>query len=143
MHAKQESETLMNAIFPLAERMLKQYGEFYPFGGYMKPDGTVVEAGATDSDTDRPKSKDLIYVLRVSFQELARTQQCKAVAVVFDTFVTLPNSTRKSNAIQVSVEHADGYSVEVFFPYQIIDDQIVYGETLAQPGEHQIFRPIP
>jgi hypothetical protein len=72
MNAKQESEKLMNAMLPLVEKMLRQYGEFYPYGGYMKPDGTIVDVGADDPDTDRPKSRDLIYVLRNSFQEMAR-----------------------------------------------------------------------
>jgi hypothetical protein len=29
--------------------------------------------------------------------------------------------------------------VEVFFPYYVIDGKIVYGETFAQPGKHEIF----
>jgi hypothetical protein len=33
MNAKQESEKLMKAVLPLAEKMLRQYGEFYPYGG--------------------------------------------------------------------------------------------------------------
>jgi hypothetical protein len=33
MNHKEDSESLLNAILPLAETMLKQYGEFYPFGG--------------------------------------------------------------------------------------------------------------
>ncbi len=61
MNAKQESEKLMNAVLPLAEKMLRQYGEFYPYGGYMRQDGTIVDVGADDPDTDRPKSRDLIY----------------------------------------------------------------------------------
>jgi hypothetical protein len=139
MNAKQESERLINAVLPLAEKMLKQHGEFYPYGGYMKPDGTIVDVGAEDPDTDRPKSRDLIYVLRSSFREMASGNQCKAVAVVFDVAVNLPSSSRKSDAIQVCVDHAEGYSVEVFFPYQIVNNQIVYGETFAQEGKHEIF----
>ena len=46
MNSKQDSETLTNAILPLAERMLTEHGEFYPFGGYMKPDGAIVHVGA-------------------------------------------------------------------------------------------------
>src|SRR5258706_10131147 len=107
MNPKQESETLMNAMLPLAEKMLRQHGEFYPYGGYMKPDGTIVEIGAADPDTDHPKSKDLIYVLRSSLQEMARHHQCKAVAIVFDITVTLPNSNRKSDAIHVCIEHSE------------------------------------
>jgi len=90
----------MNAVLPLAEKMLRQHGEIYPYGGYMKPDGTIVDVGADDPDTDRPKSKDLLYVLRSSFREMASAYQCKAVAVVFDVAVNLPNSNRKSDAIR-------------------------------------------
>lgn len=129
----------MNAVLPLAEKMLRQHGEFYPYGGYMKPDGTVVDVGADDPDTDRPKSRDLIYVLRSSFREMASTNQCKAVAIVFDVAVNLPDSDRKSDAIQVCVDHADGYSAEVFFPYRIVNNEIVYEKTFAQEGKHEIF----
>jgi hypothetical protein len=139
MNAKQASEKLMNAMLPLAEKMLRQYGEFYPYGGYMKPDRTIVDVGADDPDTDRPKSRDLIYVLRSSFQEMARTNQCKAVAIIFDVAVNLPESNRTSDAIQVCVDHADGYSAEIFFPYQVVNNEIIYEETFAQKGKHEIF----
>jgi hypothetical protein len=139
MNPKQESEKLMNHMLPLAEKMLREYGEFYPYGGYMKPDGEIVDVGAKDPDTDRPRSKDLIYVLRSSFQEKARANKCKAVAMVFDVAVNLPESDQKSDAIQFCVEHVDGYSAEVFFPYEIINKEIVYGKTFAQQGKHEIF----
>ena len=125
----------MNALLPLAEKMLNQHGEFYPYGGYTKLDGTIVEVGATDPDTDHPKSKDLIYILRGSLQDLAGRNECKAVALVFNVTVRLPHSDRKSDAIQVSVEHSDGYSAEVFFPYQLVENHVVYGEVFAQQGK--------
>jgi hypothetical protein len=121
--------------------MLRQYGEFHPYGGYMKPDGEIVHVGAADPDTDRPKSKDMVYVLRNSFQEMASTNQCKAVAIMFDVAVNLPASSRKSDAIQACLDHVDGYSVEVFLPYTIVEDQVVYGETFAQKGRREIFEP--
>jgi hypothetical protein len=139
MTPKQDSENLMNAMLPLAEKMLRKYGEFYPFGGCMKSDGTIVDVGAADPDTDHPKSKDLIYILRGSLQEMAHRHECKATAVVFNVAVTPPNSAHKSDAIQVCIEHADGYSAEVFFPYRLVDGEMVYGETFAQQGKHDIF----
>jgi hypothetical protein len=139
MNAKQESEKLMNALLPFAKRMLRDYGEFYPYGGYMKLDGTIVDFGAEDPDTDHPKSKDLIYLLRSSLQEKASTNECKAVAIVFDVTVALPESDRKSDAIQVCLDHADGYSAEVFFPYHVVNHEIVYGKTFAQKGKDEIF----
>ena len=105
----------------------------------MKLDGTIVEAGATDPDTDHPKSKDLLYILRSSLQDLAGRNECKAVALVFDVAVSLPNSDRKSDAIQVSVEHTEGYSADVFFPYRLAENKVVYGDTFAQQGKAELF----
>ncbi|HWZ99248.1 MAG TPA: hypothetical protein VN025_15935 [Candidatus Dormibacteraeota bacterium] len=139
MNAKLESEKLMNAVLTLAEKMLRQYGEFYPYGGYMTPGGEIIDVGAKDPTTNHPKSEDLIQSLRSSFRALASEKKCKAVALVFDVAVVLPNSTRKSDAIQVCVDHVDGYSAEVFFPYHIVNNEIVYDVTFAQEGEYRIF----
>lgn len=106
----------------------------------MRPDGSIVDVGANDPDTDHPKSKDLIFVLRSSLRDLARDNRCKAAAVVLDVKITLPGSGLQSDAIQVSMDHIDGYSADVFFPYQIINNEVVYGETFAQAGTHDIFQ---
>lgn len=139
MSAKQESEKLMNEMLPFAEKMLREYGEFHPFGGYMKPNGEIVHVGAEDVDTAFPTAKDLIYILRHSFQEKARAEQCKATAIVFNIAVKLPESNDKSDAVQICLDHVDGYSVEVFFPYRIVDGELVYAKTFAQKGEQRIF----
>jgi len=140
MSAKDESERLMNEVLPLAERMLREYGEFYPYGGYMKPLGEIVHVGAKDNDTEHPSSKDLIYVLRDSFSAMARAGECKATAIVFDVRVEVPDTHKKSSAIQICLEHADGYSAEVFFPYSLAEDgEIKYGSTFAQEGGYEIF----
>ena len=99
----------------------------------MKPDGTIADMGAVHDDSGHPKPEDLLPILRRSLQEMARTNECKAVAVVFNVIVTLPQSNLKSDAIQASIEHENGYSVEVFFPYQVVGDEIAYGKTFAQP----------
>lgn len=139
MNGKKDCEKLMNSVLPLAERMLKEYGEFYPYGGYMKPNGEIVDVGAKEEDTDFPRSKDLLYVLRDSFSQLAETGKCKATAIVFDVRVNLPDEGRKGDAIQVCLEHVDGYSAEVFFPYEVENGQLKCGKTFAQQGEHRIF----
>lgn len=131
----------MNAVLPLAQKMLADYAEFYPYGGYMKLDGSIVDLGVDDPETDHPKSKDLIFLLRQSLQELAEKNNCKAVAVVFDVRITLPDSSSKSDAIQICLEHREGYSAEVFFPYQVLDNKVMYGETFAQAGSNDIFGP--
>jgi len=140
MSGKSDCEKLMNAVLPLAERILSQFGEFYPYGAYMKPNGEIAHAGTGDEDTDHPKSKDLLYVLRDSFSEMAATGACKATAIVFDVRVVPPGTEEKSDAIQVFLEHADGYSAEVFLPYQIDQGgRVTYGSMFVQEGKHDIF----
>lgn len=139
MTPKNESETLLNAVLPVAERMLKEHGEFYPYGGCMRPDGSITHIGASDADTDHPKSRDLLFVLTDSFREMARKRECNAVATVFAVVITLPSSGEKSDAIQVNIGHASGYSVEVYFPYRLADGELIYGETLVQQGSPEVF----
>ena len=129
---------LMNEILPVAEKMLMPRGKFYPYGGYMRLNGNIVHVGAADPDTGRPRSKDLLYILLSSFREMAERNECKAVAVVFDLSVTLPNSDKRSDAIQVSIDHIDGYSAEIFFPYRLANGELVYGETFVQQGKHEV-----
>jgi hypothetical protein len=81
MNQKADSENLMNAMLPLAEKMLRQYGEFYPFGGYMKPDGTIFEVGADDAGSDNPKSSDLLLSIAELISRTGTHQQiqgCRA-----------------------------------------------------------------
>ena len=139
MSPKQESEELMAEMMPLAQRMLREYAEFFPYGGYMKPSGEIVHVGAEHPNTDRPKSKALIEILQNSFREMARRQQCKAVAIVYDVIVTLPKSEEKSDAIQVCLDHINDYSAVVFLPYKIADGELVMDTTFAQEGQHDIF----
>lgn len=140
MNGKSDCEKLMNAVLPVAERMLRQFGEFYPYGGYMKPSGEIAHVASGDEEIDHPKSKDLIYVLQDSFSEMAARGACKATAIVFYVRVAPPGTKEPSDAIQVCLEHADGYSAEVFLPYRINGGgHVSFGAMFAQEGKHDIF----
>ncbi len=140
MSPKEEAEVLLSAVMPFAERMLREYGEFYPFGASLKPEGEVVHVGAADPATDRPKSKYLIDTLVSSFQGLAVKKSCKAVAIVFDVKIPAPGSGERRDAIQVNLDHEDDYSVEVFFPYELVEREPILGTAFAQLGKGGIFR---
>jgi hypothetical protein len=56
--------------------------------------------------------------------------------------VTLPSSDKKSDAIAVSLNHRDDYSVTVFFPYETREGRLQFGEVFAQKGEADIFEPL-
>ena len=136
---KEESTLLMNELLPLAERMLKENGEFYPYGGYMTTDGKITHVGGKIEGTDHPKSQPIIDLLTKNFQEEARQGKYKATAIIFDVRIKPPGEEEKGDAIQVSLEHRDGYSVKVLFPYKVIDAELLFGKTFAQKGDNKIF----
>jgi hypothetical protein len=138
--AKQECEKLMNNLLPTAQSMLSKYREFYPYGGYIELDGQIRHVGVKDETTEYPQSEDMIDVLENLFLEKARAHECKATAIICDVRVKAPGSERKQDAIQVRLDHVDGYSTEVFFPYEIVENEVRYSEIFAHKGKGGIFR---
>ena len=53
--------------------------------------------------------------------------------------MNLPGTNAKSDAIQVALEHVDEYSVQVFFPYRFVNDELLFGESFACRSERRIF----
>jgi hypothetical protein len=143
MSAKADCEELMNALMPVAEKMLRKHGEFYPYGGAMLTDGEIVHVAGYDG-REHPPSADLISLIKWAFVEGAKDLRYKATALVYDVRITLDDG-HKSDAINVSLDHRDDYSVVVLFPYVlkkrglIGGRDVVLGEAIGQRGEADIF----
>jgi hypothetical protein len=135
---KADCEVLMNSVIPFAEQMLSSHGEFLPFGGAMRSDGELASVSGYDGD-EHPKSSDVIRLIKDGFIEAARKGQFKATALVYDVRTILPSTGDKSDAIAVSLNHRDKYSVIVFLPYKIDDGKLTMGDVFAQTGEADIF----
>lgn len=134
---KAECDSLMNMIFPVAEQMLQESGEFHPYGAALKENGEYVCLSGYDGN-DHPSSKNIIRLLKDGFILGAESGVYKATALIFDVKVTLP-SEQKSDAIAVALDHRDNYSVIVFFPYQLKNGQLSLGEAFANKGDADIF----
>jgi hypothetical protein len=139
---KEEVEELMRSLLPVAERMLKEAGEFYPYGGYTESDGKITHVSGRIEGTDHPKSKPIIDMLIEKFKQMARSGTIKAAAVIFDVRIKLPGAENKTDAIQVCLDHRGGYSVEVLFPYIVSKGELQFGKAFAQEGDDEIFEPI-
>jgi hypothetical protein len=135
---KADCATLMNAVLPFAEQMLSRHGEFVPFGGAMRPSGELVSVAGYDGN-EHPPSTEVIRLLRECFVDAARKNEYKATAVVYDARVTLPPTEENCDAIAVSLNHRDGYSVVVFFPYKLTDGKLEIGTVFAQKGGADVF----
>lgn len=139
MHeGKEESQELMDAVLPLAEKLLSEHGEFFPYGGAMTRDGKIVSVAAYDGD-EHPQSSEVIDMLQKAFHTAAKNKEYKATALVYDVRVQLANG-ESSDAIAIELDHESDYSVVVLLPYTLSNGQLQYGEISAQAGEGNVFR---
>jgi len=136
MSAKEESTALMNATIPFAKQLLEKDGEFRPYGGYLKVDGTIVDVGLEIED--HLLAADVVSIYLDRFREMSKDEMIAAFALVFMVNITCPNGSR-SDAIQVNVDHREGYSAEVLYPYTIEANEVDYGAMFAQKGTGQMF----
>ncbi|HEX5066204.1 MAG TPA: hypothetical protein VFY49_08830 [Myxococcota bacterium] len=136
---KQQLELLMNEGIPFAEKMLREHGEFFPFGIVQKADGSVQQIGASDG-REHPPSKDVVELLDRAFRRGAESGDYAATALFIDVRTTPPGSAAKIDAVQVGLEHVSGYCVDVFFPYHRSNDgAFEWGELFASKREGSAF----
>jgi hypothetical protein len=136
-HRKQDAERLVAAVLPFAKSMVERRGEFHPFGAYLRANDEIVDAGALAGDEKHPSATELVKVLRASFKRMMDEGTLRAAAVVTNVRVKPPGQETPSDAIQVSVDHSELYSAEVFFPYQIAPrGGVSYSPSFAQEGAY-------
>jgi len=133
-----DCQALIGSVLPLAKELLTAQGGFLPFGGAMRPDGQLESFGGY-GENERPGATDVIAWLKAAFIAAARNGEYKATAIVYDVRVKLPASGEKSDAIAVSLNHRDDYSVVVLFPYRIDSGKLSLGEPFPQTGQADIF----
>ena len=133
-----DCQALIGSVLPLAKELLTAHGGFLPFGGAMRPDGQLESFGGY-GENERPEATDVIARLKAAFIAAARNGEYKATAIVYDVRVKLPSSGEKSDAIAVSLNHRDDYSVVLLFPYRIDSGKLSLGNPFPQSGEADIF----
>ncbi|MGH8081401.1 MAG: hypothetical protein ACREP7_12580 [Lysobacter sp.] len=135
---KTECEQLMNVVLPFAEQTLQKYGGFHPYGAALKTDGEVALVAGYDGN-EHPPSTEIIRLINQGFVNSARLGEYKATALVYDVTAVLPSSGQTSDAIAVSLNHRQNYSVVMFFPYRLSEGAVQFGEAFAEAGKADVF----
>jgi hypothetical protein len=131
--ANRDVQALLDDLLPFAKQMLADYGEFHPYGGFMRPDGSIVHVGATDLATDTPRGEDLLRLLRDDVRRRAKRKEIRAIALISNMRVTHPGDQTATDAIRVRVEQIDTYSAHVFLPYRFAEEgRLGFGLQFAQ-----------
>lgn len=137
MTGKKQVEVLMNDLLGFAKKMLAEYGEFHPFGGYLKPSGAVVHVGV-QSDLDDGDSRREMSSLIQGLKELVVDGGPVGFGTAVDVRLPFPDGG-KGDAIKFFLEHEDGYCAEVFFRYKLDAGEVVILDVTAQQGKPLFF----
>ena len=131
---------LLNSVLDFAHKMLKEHGEFYPFGHSLDLAGKIAAYGV-DTGNEHPSSQQIIDALSSAYKQKGEAREVRAVAICFDVRAVPPKQQDKTDAICVSLEHEGGETMDVFEPYQKKwFGRIGYGELFAKEREAQFFR---
>lgn len=135
---KTEVEGLMNRILPFVKKQLEDDGQFYPCAGAIRTDGEFVVV-ATETGEEFPDPRELVEWTKRAFRKGAKEGKYRATALIYDSLVMPPGQDQKVDAIAAALDHKDGYSVVVFFPYVLSESRLEFGEVFAVEGEYDVF----
>jgi len=143
MTPKQQCEKLMNASVPFAGTMLSEYGQFHCYGAYLKRDGEIIGVGAEKEPSGAAERESL----KISFTAMASDEKSGIVAFLIISNVALGEAVEgMADAIEVILDHEDGYSATIFIPYEIVVGttrerarSVTYGRIFAQALEERIY----
>jgi hypothetical protein len=137
-----ECERLVSLVVSFARHMLQESGGFHPFGAAMANDGELLSVPLPD-ETDDISNADILRLLKNLCIKGAREGKYKATALTCHITLTSPDSDEASDAVSVSLDHRDGWSVILTITYKSNDGLIVFDEALIEDGIGDIFSPRP
>ena len=139
MTPKEDVERLMNEGIGFAEALLAKHGEFFPFAISMHALGEMRHVNAYDG-REQPPVHEAKELLLSALRQLAASGESKAVAVFTDVTLRDSHGGPAGDAVQVGLEHAAGYCVDVIFPYTSTANAVQLDEPFALPRSPQVFR---
>ncbi len=132
--AQADLDELLSASLGFAQQELANHGELYPYATVIRADGqTKMIAGHERTASEHPAAGDIVASCMA--QLAARQHAIRAAAIIAD--VRLPD--HGGDAIEVSLEHAEGQMLRVLLPYARRHKAITYGQIRASVGTRRIW----
>jgi hypothetical protein len=102
----------------VAQQMLVEHGEFYPFGAFLNANGKV-EALAVYTGDEHPSSVELIELMYGVITKMANDGTLVAYAIAVNVNIPSQFNAPFPDGIRVQVE-APGYSRDLYTPYRLL-----------------------
>ena len=137
MDSKEAVQILMNDGIAFATKMLGEFGEFHPYGRTLSNELVVTDIAAFNGE-DNPNGVSFLELLEDGLREKVASDSEIAIA----TFTNIRLREENNNlidAVQVGLEHVDGYAINVYFPYSINEEGVLYGELIAMERDATVY----
>jgi hypothetical protein len=120
---EQALETLLRTMVHHATIFLADAAEFYPFGGIVNLQQSVVPLSASPGG-NFPKSADVLKLLDKAIEEKFRQQEIRAAAIVADTAFRATPESPPVDAIRVTLLAPPAAPQIHYYPYRVVDDKV-------------------
>lgn len=123
---------LLSVVLPMAQKMLSDNGEFFPFGAIVTTEGRSEIMAADPGLGERPPSAAVIDGLLIGFRV---REQTRATAMCADVH------RENTDAVMVALEHLEGVALNVFLPYKKkrFRNGVEFGAISASTGTRQVW----
>jgi hypothetical protein len=108
---------LLTYCTEFAETMLKDSGEFYPFGAVLDSELELRAVGA-DVGEEHPASAELYQLLGNSFIQNAKDKEISASAIACNVNIPQEYEPPVNDGVRVHLE-CDGFSRYIYVPFSI------------------------
>ncbi len=132
--SQRDIQSLIDHCHHMAEQLLiRQNGEFYPFGAQVNSSGELTHIAHYDGD-EFPLSEVKIRELRKVFDHKLRSEGIRGFAITYDCLVRKEPTSEKTDAIAIECfTTQESKTMTYYFPYQkVSDDRLEFGDAWGQ-----------
>jgi len=138
--AHPDLQSLVDSLLPIAQSLLRNQGDFHPFGATMDSDGRI-QWIAADSGAEFPEAQTLIEMMTELIKKKACALEIRSAAICYDCLTVPPGDNVKTDVIGFNLERYSGESISIFVPYLKVDDEPQFRAMCATPKAAQFFPP--
>jgi hypothetical protein len=138
--AQDDIDLLLREELAMVHSLLDRNGRFYPTASWIDRDGELAIVGGQPGGIFT-RATEVLDMLYGALAQKAADGAIRACAVAVDVRVVPPGETKKTDAILITIEHAEADPVDVIQPYskRSFGRGIEYGEQFSEPGERKFF----
>ena len=123
----------------MARQLLKEFGEFYPFAFGIDKEDKVCSIG-TYFGKEKPPSSEVLEHLEKGIKSEISKGNYITIALCIDVVTTPPDSSEKTDALEIRVDGDDIKPVNYYLPYsKQVDGEIIFKKMFALKGTMNLF----